>query len=68
MPSYKKICKKAAASLRAKKVVKELQNPQYRLATLERFRSKMFREPLETQIVKEGATILEKQDSEQERT
>ena len=66
MPSYNKIRKRADASLQAK-VVKELQNPQYRLATLERFRSKMFHEPLATQIVKEGATILEKQDSEQER-
>ena len=32
-----KIREGADTSLRAKKVVKELQNPQYRLATLERF-------------------------------
>ena len=43
-------------------------NSQYRLAALERFRRKMFREPLATRIVKEGAAILQKQDSERERT
>ncbi len=54
--------------LQAKKMTKELQNIQYRLATLDTFRSKMFRKPLPTRIMKKGAAIFEKQDSEQERT
>ena len=67
MPSYKK-SRRSRRFPASQKVVKELQNPQYRLATFERFRRKMFRKPLAPRMVKEGAAILEKQNSEQERT
>lgn len=53
--------------MRDRKVVKELKNPQYRLASLDRLKRSM-RQTLATLIVKAGAVILEKQYNGQGRT